>query len=266
MSERTLFLAWQDDWQDETQVREWFPIGRLDVGVERSTYRFRYTGGAERACQKVGFPWLLEFPEPLRDYRSSDLFPLFKNRVMSSSRPDFADYLRSLDLPDNADPIAILSANGGHRVTDPFRVFPKIERHPDGSFVCRFFLHGWRHIGEIARERLDTLQEREELRVSLVLAKPNDTLAVQLQTTDFQMIGWAPRYLAADLAMAADGRYEAHVVRVNHRPIPLRQRFLIEMRCRWENYEPMSSRDYIPLIELGFEDGVGSTRGLALSD
>ena len=261
MSERTLFLAWQD-----AQTRQWFPIGRLDADVERFTYSFRYVGGAEQAQKEVDFPWLLEFPDPGRYYRSRELFPLFQNRVMARSRPDFKDYLRSLDLPDNADPIAILSANGGHRVTDPFRVFPKIERHPDGSFVCRFFLHGWRHIGEIARERLDTLQEREELRVSLVLAKPNDTLAVQLQTTDFQMIGWAPRYLAADLAMAADGRYEAHVVRVNHRPIPLRQRFLIEMRCHWENHEPMSSRDYIPLIELGSEDGVGSTRRLALSD
>ena len=249
MSARTLFLAWQDDWQDETQVREWFPIGRLDANVERSTYRFRYTAGAERARQKVGFPWLLEFPEPRRDYCSSELFPLFKNRVMAPSRPDFADYLRSLALPDHADPIEILSANGGHRVTDPFRVFPKIERHPDGSFVCRFFLHGWRHISKIARKRLDTLQEREELRVALVLAKPNDNLAVQLQTTEFQMIGWAPRYLAPDLAMAADGRYEARVVQVNDQPIPLRQRFLIEMRCYWENHEPMSSPDYIPLID-----------------
>ena len=261
MSERTLFLAWQD-----AQTRQWFPIGRLDADVKRDEYHFRYVGGAEQAQKEVGFPWLLDFPDPGRYYRSRELFPLFQNRVMARSRPDFKDYLRSLDLRDNADPIEILSANGGHRVTDSYEVFPKLVKHPDGSFVCRFFLHGWRHVSEPARERLNTLQEGENLLVEPDRANPYDTLAVQLQTTDFQMIGWAPRYLAADLAMAADGRYEARVVRVNHRPIPLRQRFLIEMRGRWENYEPMSSRDYIPLIELGFEDGVGLTRGLALSD
>ena len=262
MSERTLFLAWQN----EPRIREWFPIGRLDADVERSMYRFRYTGGAERARQKVGLPWLLDFPEPEQDYRASDLFPLFQNRVMAPSRPDFADYLRTLDLSPNADPIDILSANGGHRVTDPFRVFPKILKHDDGSFVWRFFLHGWRHAGDLARERLDTLQEGEKLRVSLEPANQNDTPAVQLQTTDCQMIGWAPRYLSPDLA--AGGKYEARVARVNPmvHGAPLRQRISIKMRCRWENHEPMSGHDYTPLIDLGFENGVGSAPKLVLSD
>lgn len=261
MSERTLFLAWQD-----AQTRQWFPIGRLDADVERSTYSFRYIGGAEQAQKEVGFPWLLDFPDPGRYYRSPELFPLFQNRVMARSRPDFADYLRSLDLSLNADPIEILTVNGGYRMTDSYEVFPKLEKGPDGSFDCRFFLHGWRHV-DSAKERLDHLMKGEELRVTPEPNNPHDKLAVQLRTMDNQMIGWAPRYLAPDLAMAAaEGGYEARVVRVNHQPIPLRQRFLIEMRGRWENYEPMSSRDYIPLIELGFEDGVGSTRGLALSD
>lgn len=124
-----------------------------------------------------------------------------------------------------------------------------------------------RDVDELARERLDTLQAEEELRVSIEPANPNGTPAVQLQTTDYQMIGWAPRYLAPDLATAG-GKYEAHVARVNPmvHGAPLRQRFLIEMRCHWENHEPMSGHDYTPLIDLGFEDGVGSAPGLVLSD
>ena len=149
MSERTLFLAWQDK-----QTRQWFPIGRLDADVDRPMYRFRYTGGAERARQKVVFPWLLDFPEPDLDYRASELFPLFKNRVMASSRPDFADYLRSLDLQDNADPIEILTVNGGYRATDSYEVFPKLAKQSDGSFDCRFFLHGWRHVSEAAQYKV----------------------------------------------------------------------------------------------------------------
>ncbi len=45
MSEKTLFLAWQD----KGRSRRWFPVGRLDADVEHSRYRFRYTGGAEEA-------------------------------------------------------------------------------------------------------------------------------------------------------------------------------------------------------------------------
>lgn len=243
MSEQTLFLAWQD-----AQTRQWFPIGRLDADATRSEYRFCYTGGAERARKEVDFPWLMDFPKSGRYYRSSELFPLFQNRVMARSRPDFKDYLRSLALPDHADPIEMLAVNGGYRVTDSYEVFPKLEKRPDGSFVCRFFLHGWRHV-DSAKERLDHLMKGEELRVAPDPNNPHDNLAVQIQTTDFQMIGWVPRYLAPDLAMAADGRYEAHVVRVNHQPIPLRQRFLIEMRGHWGNHEPMSGSDYIPLID-----------------
>lgn len=263
MGERTLFLAWQD-----AQTRQWFPIGRLDADAERSEYRFRYTGGAEQAQKEVGFPGLLDFPELGWAYRASELFPLFKNRVMASSRPDFADYLRSLDLSPNADPIEILTANGGHRATDSYEVFPKMAREPDGGFVCRFFLHGWRHVSEPAQERLERLEEDEQLHVALELTNPyDDNIAVQLQTTDYQMIGWAPRYLAPDLA-AAEGRYEAHVARVNPmvHGAPLRQRFLIEMRCRWENHEPMSGHDYIPLIDLGLEGDIGPAPKLVLSD
>lgn len=261
MTERTLFLAWQDK-----RTRKWFPIGRLDADVERSEYRFRYTGGAEQAQKEVGFPWLLDFPEPGRDYRASELFPLFQNRVMARSRPDFLAYLESLDLSPEADPIEMLEVNGGYRVTDSYEVFPKLVKQSDGSFVCRFFLHGWRHVGEPATERLDTLQEREELRVSIDTDNPYDPLAVQLQTMDCQMIGWAPRYLSPDLV--AGGKYEARVARVNPmvHGAPLRQRFLIEMSGRWEKYEPMSSCDYIPLINLGFEDGVGSAPKLVLPD
>ena len=52
MSERTLFLAWQD----KGESRQWFPIGRLDADSGLSRYRFRYTGGALRAQRGSIFP------------------------------------------------------------------------------------------------------------------------------------------------------------------------------------------------------------------
>ena len=249
MSEKTLFLAWQDKREGS---RLWFPIGRLDADVERSLYRFRYIGGAKRAREEAGFPLLIEFPELDKDYQSSELFPLFRNRVIAPGRPDRSGYLRNLDLLEDATPFEILSVNGGTRVTDAYEVFPKLVKHADGSFSCRFFLHGWRHVNLPARERTGLLKPGEKLYVTLELTNPATVFAVQIQTTDYHMIGWTPRYLVADLtaAMAETANYSAHVVRINPQPAPSRQRVLVEMRGRWDKHEPMTGEDFMPLVEL----------------
>ena len=249
MSEKTLFLAWQDK---REKSRLWFPIGRLDANVERSLFRFRYTVGAKRAQQEAGFPPLIEFPELDKDYQSLELFPLFSNRVIAPGRPDRSGYLSNLDLPEDASPFEILSVNGGTRVTDAYEVFPKLVKRADGSFKCRFFLHGSRHVNPAARDRIDRLNPREKLYITLELTNPATTLAVQVQTTDYHMIGWTPRYLVTDLAtaMAETVKYSAQVVRINPQPAPSRQRVLIEMRGSWDKHEPMTSEDFMPLVEL----------------
>ena len=245
MSAKTLFLAWQDK-----QNRQWFPVGRLDADIERSLYRFRYIGGAKRAKEAAGFGPLLDFPRLLEDYRSSELFPLFRNRVIAPGRSDRMDYLNNLDLPENADPMEILSVNGGSRVTDAYEVFPKLAKRADGSFTCRFFLHGWRHVNQAAQERISRLTKNDQLYVTLELTNPVARVAVQIQTMDYHMIGWAPRYLVADLvsAMAESPKYSAHIARVNPQPAPSKQRVLIEMSGCWETHEPMSNKDFQPLV------------------
>ena len=247
MSTRALFLAWQAN----KPSKAWFPVGRLDADVEGSLYRFRYIDGAKRAQKEVGFPLLIEFPDLNGDYQSAELFPLFQNRVMNRARPDFTDYLDRLDLTEEADPIEILSINGGHRVTDSYEVFPKIEKDDTGGFSCRFFLHGWRHISEAAKDRIGRLEYEEKLYVTLELTNPEIGLAVQIQTTDYCMIGWAPRYLVADLVAAiAEGpsKFGAKVVRINRQTILSKQRVLIEMYGGWDKHEPMSRADFQPLV------------------
>jgi len=247
MKTKTLFLAWQD----KVKTRRWFPVGRLDVDQEQPHYRFRYTRGANIAHEKAGFPTMLDFPELGQDYRANDLFPLFKNRVITPGRPDFATYLKQLDLAENADPIEILSVDGGFRATDAFEVFPKIERREDGAFRCRFFLHGCRHVNEAAQKRLELLEGGEPLYVALELTNPATQMAVQLQTTDYSMIGWAPRYLVNDLVAAiakAPGDYRAHVVRINPMPAPSKQRVLVELSGHWPDHDPMTGEEFLPLV------------------
>ena len=244
MTARTLYLAWQD----ETKTRAWFPVGRLDIESHR--YRFRYIRGAEKAKNFTGFHPLIEFPNLNEDYWSDRLFALFRNRVIASGRPDREQYLQCLDLSQDAGPFEILSVNGGKRVTDCYEVFPRIVKSGDGSFTCRFFLHGWRHVSPGAQHRLHHLGSGEELYVTLELTNPAGRVAVQLQTTDYHVIGWSPRYLVGDLvrAVVEAPEYKARVVRVNPMPAPSTWRVLIEMRGRWTSHEPMSGEDYEPLV------------------
>ena len=87
--------------------------------------------------------------------------------------------------------------------------------------------------------------------LTLELTNPETRLAVQIQTEDYFMVGWAPRYLVSDLtkAMAEVPEYSASVVRLNLLPAPSKQRVLIEMQGRWGDHQPMSDDDFQPLVD-----------------
>ena len=118
---KTLFLAWKDPISPN-----WFTIGRLTF--DRNIYQFVYTQGVKEAEEKCAFTPLLSFPRLDEVYTSTYLFPVFANRVMSRSRPDYSSFIEQLDLlNDDPSPMAILARSGGERVTDTFAVFPDPE-------------------------------------------------------------------------------------------------------------------------------------------
>ena len=244
MNDRSFYLGWQD-----RDSRAWYPVGRLDASTQEKRYSFGYTYGARDAEKEHHFAPLYDFPELEERYESDSLFPLFKNRVMTPGRKSFQDYLTLLDLEGpNADPLDILAIDGGYRATDSFQVFPRIESGPSGSFRSRFFLHGWSHTNEEAQQRLMQLEVGEKLYVTLELTNPNTGTAVQIQSQDYFMLGWAPRCLVADLmnSMATNpSKMQATVIRINPVPAPSKQRILIELSGNWpENFEPMSTREF----------------------
>ncbi len=245
MSARIFFLGWQD-----RKSRAWFPIGRLDAQVDGGGYDFGYTRGALEAAEEYGFEPLYDFQNIEQRYHSAELFPLFKNRIMTPGRQGFQEYLKLLDFEGmEPDPLEILAVDGGYRATDEYQVFPKIQKDEDGCFRSRFFLHGWRHTSATARERLEALVAGESLYVTVELTNPETTTAIQIQTEDYHMLGWAPRYLVHDLvhAMAhSPGLLECKVVRFNAMPAPSKQRVLIELNGQWPT-------DYSPMEGDGFE-------------
>lgn len=86
---KKLFLAWQ-----EPKSRHWFPIGCLEFDGDK--YHFFYIQGVKKAkCE--GFTSVYSLPDLDKTYSSTELFPLFSNRLMPRSRPDYLKYIESLN-------------------------------------------------------------------------------------------------------------------------------------------------------------------------
>lgn len=248
---RTLFLAWQDP-----VGRRWYPVGRLTY--DRDIYQFVYTHGAVEAQQNSNFRPLAPLDSLEKVYESEELLPLFANRLLATSRPDYREFVECLNIPQGKeDPIAILARTGGRRVTDSFEVFPCPEPDEEGRYRVHFFAHGLRHFPEACQRRILDLEVDERLLLMWDLQNEYDPGALMLRTNDQSAgdrypVGYCPRYLVEDffevLKRDPDHLYVA-VERVNRPPAPLQLRLLCGMTARWpaDASRPFSSQQYQPI-------------------
>jgi hypothetical protein len=239
---KKLFLAWQD-----SKSRDWFPIGKLTF--DGKNYHFVYTHGVKKAQKESGFQLLHSFPERDRVYTSPELFPLFSNRLMRPSRPDYQDYIQWLNIPENEDdPIAILARSGGRKATDTFEVFPCPESNEDGSYHIHFFVHGLRYMPEHSIEKVKQLQPEERLYLMRDFQNPYGSTALLLRTEERHNLGYCPRYLAVDIYEILKQNPQSACVkveRVNPAPTPIQFRLLCNMTAQWHgDFSPFSSQDY----------------------
>ncbi|WP_375467966.1 HIRAN domain-containing protein [uncultured Nostoc sp.] len=243
---KTLFLAWQD-----SKSRAWLPIGRLTFDGKK--YKFVYTQGAVKAQAEHNFQLLYSFPDLNKEYASVELFPLFSNRLMRRSRPDYKGYIESLNIPQGEDdPVSILSRSGGRKVTDYFEVFPCPEPDENGLYHIHFFVHGLRHLPACATERINQLQTDEVLYLANEFQNPYDPRALLLCTEDHYIVGYCPRYIVDDVFKLKNKNPElvkVYVERVNPVPTALQLRLLCNMTAEWhEDFRPFSSREYQPVV------------------
>jgi hypothetical protein len=188
-----------------------------------------------------------------RVYESETLLPLFANRLLSRSRPEYEAYLRwgGFDPNNPPDPISILGVTEGIRQTDSVEVFPCPAPDAEGCFVSKFFLHGIRWCPPAALERIERLKPSERLCLMPDPMNEFDPNAVAVRTSDHKdrfLIGYVPRYLAQDVyrlfAECAVQVMELVVERVN-RDAPLQQRVLCRMHACWpEGFQPCSDRAF----------------------
>ncbi|MCX7426244.1 MAG: HIRAN domain-containing protein [Planctomycetia bacterium] len=241
----SLFVAWRPEMPEQAG---WTPVARLEH--DGGLYRFCYTQGART-------PGFRPFPQMKRMeqvYESEALFPLFANRLLSRSRPEYEAYLRWSGFdPDSApDPIVVLSVTEGIRQTDAIEVFPCPVPDANGCFLNKFFLHGIRWMPPAVIERIARLETRERLRLMADFQNTADPRAVAVRTASERMLlGYVPRYLARDvwtLVQKCEVDFiELSVERVNP-DAPLQNRLLCRMQACWPNgFQPCTGDEFVPI-------------------
>lgn len=245
----SLYVAWRSN---EPDSGRWGPVGRLDhVGTG---YRFLYTRGARRLEGFTPFP---DMPDAQQVYESEALFPLFANRLITRSRPEYEAFLvwGGFDPDNPPDPIAMLGVTEGRRATDSLELFPCPMPDAEGCFVNKFFLHGVRYMPPATLERINQLKQTESLGVMPDIMNRNDPRAVAVRTCDIQhrfMIGYVPRYLAYDvwqLAGQCDPNYMQLTVERINKDAPLQQRVLCRLNACWpDGFRPCASEEFQPIV------------------
>lgn len=239
---KIFYIAWQDP-----ETRRWQPVGKLTF--ENNLYRFVYTKGALAAKNFVPFGVMKDLTST---YESSELFPLFYNRLLSKNRPEYNDYLNWLNIsPDQDDQLSQLALTGGIRGTDSLVVFPCPEPQSDGKYHVKFFCHGVRYLAEEAQNLVDQLKPGARLYLMLDVQNEQDSYAIALRTEPAMIVGYVPRYFTDDfhflLSSKQKGSVKAVVNMVN--PVaPIQYRLLCSITADWpKGFRPFSERLYQPL-------------------
>lgn len=237
-----LYVYWQ-----APEARRWYPVGVLSHSGSR--YRFAYTVGAEKA-KSSGFNLFGRMDDIHRAYESEGLFPIFANRILARSRPEYGQFLHWIGLDGEADdPLILLDRTGGSRATDSLQLYRKPEPNENGKFELAFFSHGISHLPTEAISVVDSLQIGASLYPLLDNLNQFDSDAVALRTDDpAWIVGYVPRFFALDvrecIAKAPPESVSFDVLRVNP-DAPLQMRLLCRFWSDWpEHFAPCSGSEY----------------------
>jgi hypothetical protein len=225
---KALFVAYQDP-----RTRQWAPVGKLTRTTEG--YRFAYTNGAKRFSDFVPFGRMTDIRGV---YQSTELFPLFSNRILPKNRPEYREYLGWLGLSDAAhDELEELSRTGGLRVTDSLELIPCPEPTASGTYEAYFFCRGLRHATPESRIRADELEKGDRLFLMRDLQNRQDPAALAIRTDDpISVIGYTPRYFVKDFAAllkASDGGAVKVTVEQVNLTAPAQYRILCRITAPW---------------------------------
>lgn len=189
---KSAYLAWQ-----APERKDWHVVGMLSESD--NGYYFSYTNGAKASDKFIPFSGMEDMDAI---YRSEDLFPLFRNRLLSERRPEYPKFIQWLGLSEkDATPVSILGRSGATRSTDKLQMFSCIELQDDGRFEHIFFVHGLGYLDDRVSERVSRLRRGDELFLCLDVQNKHDPEAVLIRAeAPAEILGYFPRYLAKDIS------------------------------------------------------------------
>lgn len=239
-----LVLAWRNP-----ETRTWTPVGILESKDER--YTFYYTNGA-KADNFIAFGQMQNKREK---YISDTLFPIFKNRLLVKSRPEYSDFLGWLDIKeDQNSEILELSRSRGIRATDELQLFPIPEKNENNNYEVFFFSHGISHISKNYIERLSSLKKNDKLLIMKDVQNKTDKLALTLRTKEdpIELMGYCPAFFIKDfnklLDLNDEKEVEVSVQKINE-DAPLQLKLLCKLTTKWpENFKPFEENEFSQYI------------------
>lgn len=247
---KALFVAYQD-----TVSRTWTPVARLTH--DGKFYHFAYTRGAKNLPDFVPFGRMNELNA---EYVSEQIFPLFANRLLPKSRPEYKDYLNWLGL-DGVDHDALeeLGRTGGLRATDSLELIPCPEPTSTNRYEVYFFCRGLRHMSADSQARSLALVQGEQLYLARDIQNVSDGMALMLRTDDpVALVGYVPRYYSAEFSsliklVGADAP-KVTVEKVNA-DAPFQYRVLCKFSAPWPlQFQPCQKGLYEVDTALGTSD------------
>lgn len=186
---KTIYLASKEP----DSKGSWFVIGVLNQ--QDDLFSFYYTNGVKKLKNFSPFYGMEDLDEV---YKSSVLFPIFQNRLMSKNRPEYNNFINWLGLNSKeSSPLEVLALTGGVRATDSYEIFYNIDVDAKGYFEHVFFAHGVRHFSEI---NVKTLTKGEKLKLVLDIQNEHDCHAVLIRKDEPSIsLAYCPRYLSKNI-------------------------------------------------------------------
>lgn len=233
-----LLVLWQ-----HPDTRRIHPIGRFCF--DGTEYTFDYTQHAGNIANFRPLPGLPLVPDT---YRASRMPTLFRQRTMSSHRPDFASAMADLGIsPDMATPWEQIVHSGGRRAGDTLQ-FMQMPAIRAGRLHARFLTNGIRHVPVGGAINLDgtphrvSSEEHERVLSSLVVGQSVEILPERnnpedensmVVTSQGVPLGWAPRVLSEGLRAlgVTEGSGRTTVVRTAGPTAPPHVRLVIDVEA-----------------------------------
>ena len=236
-----LILAWKNP-----SNRQWIPIGNLEY--KDKMYYFNYTNGVK----DIDFQPFGQMNDLKVTYSSDDLFPIFKNRLLAKSRPEYKDFLNWLDIKNSDNRLIELSRSRGIRATDDLQLFPIPKKDKYGNYEIVFFSHGISHIAEHYIKRLAKLKDNDKLLIFKDIQNKIESNALGLRTEDepIELLGYCPSFFLNDfnklIQVNGDNSVSVTIQKVNHNA-PSQLKLLCKFSTKWyDGFEPFNGNEFQP--------------------